>query len=119
MRHNFVMSAKRDYDMPDGTIKYLIGHRPDSTLMETTYAHLSGDDHVARAAEAWGIREPEDESPHTPDAKATQEQLAADMKQVYRESDPVDPDTKEKIDKPDELLGDPEVKQALLKKLTR
>lgn len=35
--------------------------------METTYSHLSGDDHVQRAEEAWGIREPENDSPLTPD----------------------------------------------------
>lgn len=67
MRHNFVTIAKRDYDLPDDTIKYLIGHDPASQVMETTYTHLSGDDHVKRAEEAWGIREPEEDSPLTPD----------------------------------------------------
>ena len=67
MRHNFVTLAKRDYNIPDNTIKYLIGHDKASSVMETTYAHLSGDDHVERAEEAFGIREPEEESPLTPD----------------------------------------------------
>ncbi|MCU4718888.1 tyrosine-type recombinase/integrase [Halapricum hydrolyticum] len=67
LRHNFVTIAKRDYDLADDTIKYLIGHSADSTVMETTYSHLSGDDHVKRAEEAWGIREPEEESILTPD----------------------------------------------------
>lgn len=67
MRHNFVTIAKRDHDLPDDTIKYLIGHSADSNVMETTYSHLSGDDHIHRAEEAWGIREPEDESPLTPE----------------------------------------------------
>ena len=67
LRHNFVTIAKRDYDLPDDTIKYLIGHAPGSKVMETTYSHLSGDDHVQRAEEAWGIREPENDSPLTPD----------------------------------------------------
>jgi len=67
MRHNFVTIAKRDYDLPDDTIKYLIGHDAASQVMETTYSHLSGDDHVQRAEEAWGIREPENDSPLTPD----------------------------------------------------
>ncbi|MFC7059165.1 tyrosine-type recombinase/integrase [Halovenus salina] len=67
MRHNFVTIAKRDYDLADDTIKYLIGHRSGSDVMETTYAHLSGDDHVQRAEEAWGLREPENESPLTPE----------------------------------------------------
>jgi len=39
------------------------------------------------------------------------------MKQSYRESDPDNLDMQEKIDTLDELLGDSEVKQALLKKL--
>jgi integrase/recombinase XerD len=67
MRHNFVTIAKRDYELPDDTIKYLIGHDAGSKVMETTYSHLSGDDHVQRAEEAWGIREPESSSPLTPD----------------------------------------------------
>lgn len=67
MRHNFVTIAKRDYDVPDDTIKYLIGHGPDSMVMDTTYAHLSGGDHVKRAEAAFGIREPEDESTLTPE----------------------------------------------------
>lgn len=71
MRHNFVTIAKRDYDLPDGTIKYLIGHGPDSMVMETTYAHLSGGDHVQRAEEGFGLREPEDVSTLTPGACPT------------------------------------------------
>jgi integrase len=67
MRHNFVTIAKRDYELPDDTVKYLIGHDAASQVMETTYSHLSGEDHVKRAEEAWGLREPEDESPLTPE----------------------------------------------------
>jgi integrase/recombinase XerD len=67
LRHNFVTIAKRDYDLPDDTIKYLIGHHAASNVMETTYSHLSGDDHIQGAEEAWGIREPENESPLTPE----------------------------------------------------
>jgi len=67
MRHNFVTIAARDYDLPHDTIKYLIGHDAASQVMETTYSHLSGDDHVKRAEEAWGIREVEDNSPLTPE----------------------------------------------------
>jgi len=67
IRHNFVTIAKRDYELPDDTIKYLIGHKSDSDVMEVTYSHLSGDDHVRRAEEAWGIRDPEDDSPLTPE----------------------------------------------------
>jgi len=33
-RHYFVTSCKRDYDMDEAKIKHLIGHGPDSTIME-------------------------------------------------------------------------------------
>lgn len=143
LRHNFVTIAKRDYDLPDDTVKYLIGHNPDSTVMETTYAHLSGDDHVQRAEEAWGIREPDDESiltpevcrvcsnplepsakacpkcgtVYTPDAQETKEQIDRDLKRSYGETEPDDIETMDKLDMLDELLEDPEVKQALLEKV--
>ena len=69
MRHNFVTISKRDYGLPDDTIKYLIGHSEASQVMETTYSHLSDEDHIQRAEEGFGIREPEDdESPLTPEA---------------------------------------------------
>lgn len=67
MRHNFVTLCKREYQLPDDTVKYLIGHDAKSTVMESTYAHLSGDDHVERAEIGAGMREPEDESSLTPD----------------------------------------------------
>ncbi|SIR95664.1 tyrosine-type recombinase/integrase [Natronorubrum daqingense] len=143
MRHNFVTVAKRDYDIPDDTIKYLIGHDADSTVMESTYAHLSGDDHVQRAEEAFGIREPEEQSSftpdvcrvcnnplepsakacsncgtvYTPDAQQTQEQIGGDMKRSYAETEPGDDETLDELDQLDELLENPEVKAALLEKL--
>lgn len=66
LRHNFVTMAKRSYDMDDATIKYLIGHSSSSRVMETTYAHLSGQDHIDHAEVQMGIKEQEDESPLTP-----------------------------------------------------
>jgi len=66
LRHNFVTMAKRFYDMDDATIKYLIGHSPSSRVMETTYAHLSNQDHIDHAEVQVGIKEPEDNSPLTP-----------------------------------------------------
>jgi integrase/recombinase XerD len=69
MRHNFVTVCKRDYELPDETVKFLIGHSPASKVMETTYSHLSDDDHIERAEVAAGLRDPvEDESPLTPSA---------------------------------------------------
>lgn len=140
LRHNFVTIAKRDYELPDDTVKYLIGHDADSKVMETTYSHLSGDDHVARAEEAWGIREPEDNSPltpdvcnvcnnpvepgakacsrcgavFTPDAHSAQETVEDAAKESYKQTDPEDTDTQKKLDTLDELLNDPKVKAALL-----
>lgn len=84
-RHNFVTISKRDYDLPDDTIKYLIGHSADSSVMETTYSHLSDEDHIQRAEEAWGIREEEDTSPFTPEVCPTcKEPQAPDAKACSR-----------------------------------
>jgi len=67
LRHNFVTLAKRVYEMDDSTIKYLIGHSPDSRVMETTYAHLSGQDHIDHAQIKMELKDPnEEESPLTP-----------------------------------------------------
>ncbi|MGB9930851.1 tyrosine-type recombinase/integrase [Haloarcula amylolytica] len=66
-RHSFVTIAKRDYGMDDSTIKGLIGHRLESRVMEEVYSHLKDDDHVRAAQEATGIREPDEESPLSPD----------------------------------------------------
>ena len=142
IRHNFVTIAKREYSIDDATVKHLIGHSPDSQVMETTYAHLSDEDHIQAAEEAAGIREPDDESIlspdichcgeplptdakacprcgtiYTPDAKAAQDQLDDQIKESYKKTDPEDSDTQEKIDQLDDLLDDPDVKAALLEKL--
>jgi integrase len=65
-RHYFVTVCKRNYGLSDSEIKHLIGHRPDSTVMETTYAHLS-DEEVAENVEVKaGYAEPDDASPLSP-----------------------------------------------------
>lgn len=143
MRHNFVTIAKRDHELRDDTIKYLIGHAPDSRVMETTYAHLSGDDHVEHAEAAWGIRDPEEESPlapdvctvcsnpmeanakacprcgtvYTPDARSVLDDIDSDMKQSYGATDPDDHATQGNLGTLDELLDDPAVQAALLDRL--
>jgi integrase len=66
LRHNFVTLAKRVYELDDSTIKFLIGHNPDSRVMETTYAHLSEQDHIDHAEHKVGIKKPDKESPLTP-----------------------------------------------------
>lgn len=142
-RHYFVTACKRDYGMDESTIKHLIGHGPESKVMETTYQHLTDDDHIKAAEVAADLREPEEESPLTPqicptcgeqldleakacpgcgtvfapDAKAAEDQMQDDMKQSYAETDPDDQDTQEKLDALDEILEDPEVKAALAEKL--
>jgi len=66
-RHTFVTIAARDYDLDFDYIKRLIGHAPDSTVMESTYAHLTDQDVIDKAKEATGIKQKEPESPLTPD----------------------------------------------------
>jgi len=66
LRHNFVTMAKRDYDMDNEVIKHLIGHAPGSRVMETTYSHLSDDDFIKAARQAFNEEDDEEESPLTP-----------------------------------------------------
>lgn len=142
LRHNFVTLAKREYGIDDATIKYLIGHSASSDIMETTYQHLSDEDHNRAAEKALGLRESEDESSLTPvacpqcgdplpgnakachcglvitpDAQTTMDDADHDVKQSYAEMDPEDSDTQDKLHRLDDLLDDPEVKAALLDKL--
>lgn len=81
LRHNFVTLCKREYELPDDTVKYLIGHDDKSTVMQSTYSHLSGDDHVQRAEIGAGMKEPEEESSLTPEfCRACGEPLGPDDK---------------------------------------
>lgn len=66
-RHTFVTIAKRDYDLDDSTIKFIIGHAKDSSVMETTYSHLTADDHISKAEIGAGIKEKEESSTLTPE----------------------------------------------------
>jgi len=66
-RHTFVTICVRDYDMDFDTIKRIIGHAPDSNVMERVYTHLTDDDVINTAQKAAGIKDEEDESPLTPD----------------------------------------------------
>lgn len=142
-RHTFVTWAKRDLGMDDSTIKAILGQAPDSRIMESTYQHLSDDDVIKAAETAAGIRDPEEATDLTPfscpvcdsaleggskacpkcgtvlspDAAAAQEDVDSLIKKSYRDADPSDSDTLEKLDVLDELLNDPEVKKALLEKI--
>jgi len=128
--------------MDDAYIKHLRGDAPGSNVMETTYRHLSDDDAVHHAQVATGEKEPEPESAlspekcptcgeilepdakacsacgsvFTPDAKSAEEQIQADVKEDYRDTEPGG-DGQDKLDALDHLLEDPDVKAALLDRM--
>jgi integrase len=113
-RHYFVTVCKRDYGMDNDTIKHLIGHEPDSKVMERTYAHLTDEDYIKEAEVAHGLREPEEENPltppvcdgcgepldgdwkscpycgltYSPDAREVEEQMEDDVKQDLADTSP-------------------------------
>jgi len=114
-RHSFVTMCKRDYNMDNSTIKFLIGHSSDSTVMETTYQHLTDEDYIADAEISTGRREPDDtpavgrrECPNpdclneldpsdkacsscgtviSPDAKQAQDQIEGQIREQKEEAD--------------------------------
>lgn len=115
-RHYFVTVAHREYEIDPSTIKHLIGHKPDSTIMESTYSHLTDEDHIQEARKsAKGVgQEPQKDkgslTPEvcptcdenlppaakacpgcgmvfTPDAKQTQEQIQEDMYEAKGEAE--------------------------------
>jgi len=72
-RHYFVTVCVREYDMDPSTVKFLIGHDEDSTVMETTYQHLTDEDHInaARQATDAGREAEQRESTLTPETCPT------------------------------------------------
>lgn len=72
-RHYFVTVCIREYDMDPSTVKFLIGHGEDSTVMETTYQHLTDEDHIhaARRSTEAGRDATERESALTPETCPT------------------------------------------------
>lgn len=144
-RHSFVTMCKRDYNMDDSTVKFLIGHSSESTVMETTYQHLTDDDHIEHAEIATGRREKEDaatvgrrECPNpdclneldptdkacnscgtiiSPDAQSAKETIDDSMKESYKQTHPDDEETMAEIDAIEDALDDPEVKQLILEKM--
>jgi integrase len=143
-RHYCATVLYRDYDLDRDTIRMLLGHVRGSSALEEIYSHLFEEDYIERAEEQMGYREKQDRNPFTPetcptcgelldddakacpgcgtiftpDAQAAKEQIDEQIKESYKETDPDDTDTQEKIDQLDELLDDPDVKQALLEKLS-
>ena len=142
LRHNFVTIALRR-GMDESAIKHQIGHKPDSSVMESTYAHLKDSDHIREARKAFDLETGEVESEltpeicprcgenppenarlcswcglaFTPDAREYIEDVDEAAREDYRDADPSDADTIEKVQLIDELLNDPEVKQAFLEQM--
>jgi integrase/recombinase XerD len=142
LRHNFVTIAKQDYELPDSTVKFLIGHEQDSDIMQRVYSHLSDESHNEKAEIAAGIREPDDEeggrltpetcrtcgnmlepdakacsrcgAVFTPDAKAAQEAIDDSVKESYKQVDPDDTETVEEIEAVEKALDDPETVDKLM-----
>lgn len=142
LRHNFVTIALRR-GMHEQTIKHQIGHGPESTVMQTTYAHLKDSDHIREAREAFDLETEPAESeltpevcprcgenppenarlchwcglPFTPDATEFVGDADDAVHESYRavdtDADDV-ADTVEKIQQIEDLLADPDVRDALL-----
>lgn len=72
-RHYFVTVCYGEYEMDPSTIKFLIGHGQDSTVMETTYQHLTDEDHInaARRSSDIGREAAEKEGALTPETCPT------------------------------------------------
>lgn len=143
LRHTFVRWAYIHKEMDLATIKWMMGHSKDSQTLEETYFNILDRDHAQKAEEAAGVAEPDEEvditpdscpvcdyalpaqakacprcgSVLTPDAAGAQEQIQATVKESYKQTNPEDKETQDKIDVLDELLDDPDVKAALLEKL--
>ena len=144
LRHNFVTIALRR-GMDESAIKHQIGHAPDSSVMESTYAHLKDSDHIREARDAFNLETEEAESEltpevcprcgdnppanaklcpwcgleFTPDAKELLKEADDDVRDSYKEAENME--QVEKVQLLDELVDDakddPELKAALIEKL--
>jgi integrase len=144
LRHNFVTIALRR-GMDESAIKHQIGHAPDSSVMESTYAHLQDSDHIREARDAFDLETEDPESEltpevcpqcggnppedakicpwcgleYTPDAKETMEEADDNVRESYQEAESMDQVEKVQLldGLIDEAKDDPELKAALLEKL--
>lgn len=66
-RHYTATVLHRDYELDRESIRMLLGHAKGSRTLEETYSHIFEDDHIRKAEEALGYREPEQRAPLTPD----------------------------------------------------
>ena len=138
LRHNFVTIALRR-GMDETAIKHQIGHAPNSSVMESTYAHLKDSDHIRAARDAFDLETEDHESeltpevcqrcgesppedarlcPYcglafTPDAEKSVGDAEEAIQDSYRQTPPEGAETKEKIDLVYDLLDDPDVKAAI------
>ena len=141
-RHYFVTIAKKRYGLDNDQIRWLIGHGPNSTVMETTYSHLTDDDRIQSVEVEAGYREPEEEdSPltppactvcgepleptdkacsacgevYTPDAKATQDQIKDDMFESKGQASEKEESALNNFrdEMLDEIMSDPELMEEL------
>jgi len=143
LRHNFVTICKRDYDMDNDTIKWLIGHTKDSRVMETTYSHLSDMDFREKAEQKAGLIDETSRSTLTPkqcscgekvaptakacpncgmlfspDARAVEKETEQQVKDTYKEARKAgDVQAIDDIDDVGELLENSAIKKALIEKL--
>lgn len=145
LRHNFVTISLRR-GVPESAIKHQLGHAPDSRVMESTYAHLKDSDHIREARDAFDLETEEMESEltpevcprcgenppesavlcpwcgleFTPDAKEMMEEADDAVRESYQEAE--DMDQVEKVQVLDDVLeeakDDPDLKAALIKKLS-
>lgn len=140
-RHTAVTVMKREYDLDDGEIKWMIGHDSDSKVMETTYAHLTDEDRRKKVEVDAGYRDPPEESTLTPptcdtcdaplpdgakacpecghvytlDAQSAKEEMEKQMRDHYREAARDDKeDVLDGLDDAAELLEDPRIRAALV-----
>jgi len=141
-RHYFVTVCYREYDMDPSTIKFLIGHGQDSTVMETTYQHLTDEDHINAARRQTDAGRDADEKEgsltpetcptcreplppqakacpkcgqvFTPDAKSAMESMEDDLQNEAFEADPEDMEMRDAIQTTDELLDDPDMMDKFL-----
>ncbi|OYR41066.1 hypothetical protein DJ81_13130 [Halorubrum sp. Hd13] len=123
-RHFFVTTCKRDYDMDDSKLKFLIGHNQDSRVMETTYQHLSDQEFNLAVEESHGYEVEKDDSAltpatcitcdeplpgsakacpgcgtvYTPDAQDAKSQITEGIEESYKQADPQGGETMEEIE---------------------
>lgn len=99
LRHNFVTICKTDYHLDNDTIKYLIAHKPESMVMERTYSHLTGDDHINEVERKVGPTPlKENQSKFTPQSCSCGAETRPDAKACYSCGVMFTPDAKHVID---------------------